>query len=151
MGTRKRLRALAAGLVMWLLMPGFLAGCGGGGGGDGPQYALAIDEPPSLTTAADEVALTGDGFLPPGSTCSGDCKGLLPPPVFGQLGAYTLGWRNEASGASGVLSLAWVCNCGGSAPYWIGRMPLVAGANSITVTMSAGGHTQSASVTITRI
>jgi hypothetical protein len=149
MRTKSLLRALAAALVLWLVVPGFLAGCGGGGPHE-PQYALTIDEPPSLTTALFEVTLTGDGFLPPESTCDGDCIGLLPAPVFGQLGPYTLGWRNDANGDSGTLVLRWICNCGGNAPHWIGSMPLVPGANRITVTMTAGGYTQSASVTITR-
>jgi hypothetical protein len=122
MRTKSLLQALAASFVLWLVVPGFLAGCGGGGGSSGPQYALAIDEPQSSTTGFAEVTLTGDGFLPPGSTCPAPgCTGLLPAPVFGQLGAYTPGWRNEANGA-----------------------------NLITVTMTAGGYAQSASVTITR-
>lgn len=151
MRTKRLLQTLAASLVLWLVVPGFLAGCGGGGGGSGPQYALTIDEPQSSTTALAEILLTGEGFLPPGSTCpTPGCTGLLPPPVFGQLGSYTLGWRNEANGASGALGLSWICNCGGNAPYWIGSVPLVSGANLITVTMTAGGHTQSVSVTITR-
>jgi len=154
MRTESLLRTLAAALVLWLVMPGFLAGCGGGGPHE-PQYALTIDEPQSLTTALSEVWLSGEGFLPPGSNCPDPgCTGLLPAPVFGRLGPYTLVWRNEANeanGASGTLRLMWICNCGGGAPSWFDSVPLVLGDNRITVTMTAGGYTQSASVTITRM
>lgn len=143
-------RALVVGAWLGLMLPGFLAGCGGGGGSDGPAYALVIDQPPSPSTTLSEVMLTGEGFLPPGSTCGGGCTGLLPPPVFGQLGPYTLRWHNEATDAAGVLSLSWICNCGGSAPGWIARVPLAPGVNRISVTMVAGGYSQAASVTLTR-
>jgi hypothetical protein len=141
---------VVARLLLCLALPLGIAGCGGDGGSDAPAYALRIDPPASLTTTAAEAFLTGEGFLPPGSTCSGDCSGLLPPPVFGQLGPYTLVWRNEATGGTGPLNLAWICNCGGSAPYWMGRVPLAQGANRIAVTMTAGSDQQSDSVTITR-
>jgi len=135
---------------LWLATPLWIAGCGGDDGSNVPAYTLRIDPPVSLTTPATEAFLTGEGFLPPGSSCSGGCSGLLPPPVFGQLGPHTLDWRNEATGETGPLNLAWICNCGGSAPYWMGRVPLARGANRITVAMTAGGYQQSDSVTITR-
>jgi hypothetical protein len=147
-----RVRAGFVGLLLVMAAPWSLVGCGGGGGSpDAPAYALDIDPPAAASTSVSEAVLTGHGFLPPGSTCNGECAGLLPPPVFGQLGPYTLGWRNEASGESGALRLAWVCNCGGGAPYWIGRVPLAPGANRITVTMAAGGYTQAASVNLNRV
>lgn len=136
-------------LSWWLAVALLVAGCGGDGN-DGPKYALVIDPPAASTTSADQIVLTGEGFLPPGSTCSGDCEGLLPPPVFGDLGPYTLEWRNAATGESGTLRLSWICNCGGNAPYWIGTVPLAPGDNVITVTMSAGEVVESASVTIKR-
>jgi hypothetical protein len=74
--------------------------CGGGGGDSGPAYGLFIDGGDAQTTNLADQVLTGTGFLPPGSTCSGDCSGLLPPPVFGVLGPYELGWRNAATGGS---------------------------------------------------
>ncbi len=83
--------------------------------------------------------------------CPEDCRGLLPPPVFGQLGPHALGWRNETTGEVGSLRLAWICNCGGGAPSWIGRVPLALGANRLTVTVTAGGHTQTAHVDLTRV
>ena len=95
--------------------------------------------------------LTGTGFLPPGSTCPGDCTGLLPPPVFGQLGPHALGWRNETTGQTQILGLVWICNCGGSAPYWIASVPLASGANRITFTMTASGYEQAVTVTVTRL
>lgn len=137
-------------LLTWCLAAALLvAGCGGGSS-DGPDYAQVIDPPASSTTSADYIVLTGEGFLPPGSTCSGGCEGLLPPPVFGRLGPYTLAWCNDATGDTGQLVLSWSCNCGGNAPYWIGTVPLAPGVNVITVTMSAGDIVQYASVTITR-
>jgi hypothetical protein len=141
---------LRAVLSWWLAVAWLVAGCGGGGGSDSPDYALLIDAPAASTTSAGAIVLTGEGFLPPGSTCSGGCEGLLPPPVFGDLGPYTLTWRNDATGETGPLSLSWICNCGGNAPYWSGTVPLAPGDNLITVTMSAGEFVQSASVTITR-
>jgi hypothetical protein len=149
--TRRLVRALVAGWVSWLLVPGFLAGCGDDGAVPGPQYALTIDEPLSSTTDLAEATLSGDGFVPPGSVCPDPgCSIGGVAPVFGQLGAYALGWRNEADGATGTLQLRWICNCGGDAPFWIGRIPLVPGPNRITVTMTAGAYEQSASVTVTR-
>lgn len=151
MRRKSSLHALVAGVALLLLAPSFLAGCGGGGSHE-PQYALTIEEPPSLTTTQPEIWLNGEGFLPPESTCPDTgCTGLLPPPVFGRLGPYTLDWRNDANGASGTLRLSWICNCGGSTPSWFGSMPLVLGTNRITVTMTAGGYTQTASVTVTRL
>jgi len=152
--SRSSLVGLLPGLLAVLLLAalGPIAGCGGGGGApEVPAYRLDIDPPADASTPASEVMLTGHGFLPPGSQCNGDCTGLLPPPVFGQLGPYALGWRNESTGETGILRLAWICNCGGSAPYWIGRVPLAPGVNRITVTMTAGEFTQAASVDLTRV
>jgi hypothetical protein len=128
-----------------------LVGCGGGGGGsDAPAYGLAIDGAAERTTSLAEVVIVGEAFLPPGSSCPGDCSGLMPPPVFGQLGPHTIGWHNDATGNSGVIALIWVCNCGDGPPSWIVRVPLAPGVNRITVTMASGAFSQSASVTITR-
>jgi hypothetical protein len=148
----RKLRTLLAGLmasILCLAAGSYLAGCGGGGS-DGPQYALSVDAPADKSTAQEQMVLTGTGFLPPGSTCSGGCTGLLPPPVFGQLGPYTLGWRNESTGATHAEALTWVCNCGGGAPSWIAWVPVSPGANRITFTMSAGGYEQAVTVTVTR-
>ena len=146
-------RTFLAGLMAWslcLAAGSQLAGCGGDGE-DGPQYALTIDGPAERSTMQEQVVLTGTGFLPPGSTCSGGCIGLMPPPEFGRLGPYTLVWRNEATGATHPEALVWVCNCGGSAPSWTAWVPVSSGANRITFMMSAGGYEQSATVTVTRI
>lgn len=125
-----------------------LAACGGGG--DGEAYALRIDPPQSLTTTQTFIFLVGDGFLPAGSTCRGGCEGLLPPPVFGDLGQHSLRWSNADSGGGGALNLTWLCNCGGSTPRWMVNVPLVPGPNHITVTETDSQQTQQASITITR-
>jgi hypothetical protein len=70
--------------------------------------------------------------------------------VFGRLGSYELGWLNVASGERGSMTLSWICNCGGSAPYWITTVPLVAGPNKIEVTMRAGGFEQRDGIVVTR-
>ena len=136
-----------AALSVAIAVCALLAGCGGGGG---DAYALRIDPPASLTTTQNFVFLRGEGFLPAGSRCSGGCEGLLPPPVFGDLGPHTLRWSNADSGGSGVLNLIWICNCGGSAPSWLANVPLVAGPNRITVTETDTQQTQQATITITR-
>jgi len=145
-----RFRALLHHAALLLLLLPAASGCGGGGGDDTPAYALAVDGPAQRETSAANVLLTGNGFLPPGSSCPGGCTGTLPPPVFGELGAYTLTWANAATGGSGTMRLAWVCNCGGSAPYWLQAVPLAVGGNAITVTQTAGSLRQQASVTVTR-
>jgi len=136
--------------LLLVLLPA-ASGCGGGGGDDEPSYALRIDGPAQRTATADSVVLVGDGFLPPGSTCSAGCSGLLPAPVFGQLGAYQLVWTNAATADSGSAHLSWVCNCGGAAPYWIQAVPLAPGDNAITFTETAGNLRQEATVTVTRL
>jgi hypothetical protein len=142
-------QAMRHGALLLLLLPA-ASGCGGGGGDGSPSYALGIDGPAQRDTDAASVLLTGSGFLPPGSTCPGGCSGTLPPPVFGDLGAYTLTWTNAATGGSGSMHLAWVCNCGGSAPYWLQTVPLAVGENVITVTQTAGVLRQQATATVTR-
>jgi hypothetical protein len=132
-------------LAVGMLLPG----CGGDGTDD-PEYSLSVDGPHETSTSQAEAVLTGTGFLPPGSTCTGSCSGLLPPPVFGQLGPYTLIWRNEATAQTQALTLRWICNCGGGAPTWIAQVPVVQGVNRITFTMSASGHEQAVTVTVTR-
>lgn len=144
------LRHGAAALLAAAALAGLpLGGCGGGGD-DTPSYALAIDGPAARDTTQATVLLTGDAFLPPGSTCPGGCSGPLPAPVYGQLGPHTLRWSNAATGESGDIGATWVCNCGGSPPSWMTLVPLAPGANTITVTMSAGGRTEQASVTVRR-
>jgi len=74
----------------------------------------------------------------------------VPPPVFGQLGPYTLTWANAATGEKGEMRLSWICNCGGSAPYWMTNVPLAPGENRIAVMMRAGLYEQNAEVVVTR-
>lgn len=131
-----------------LLLATFAA-CDGGGGPE-PTYTLKIDGPETLAVDTETVVLTGEGFVPAGSSCPGGCEGPLPPPVFGQLGPYTLRWENAAGALSGAITLAWICNCGGSAPYWISVVPLRPGDNRIVVTQRAGGVEQRDEVLVTR-
>ena len=145
-----RFRQGMQGGALLLLLLLAASGCGGGGGGDGPAHALTIDGPAQVDTSTASVLITGSGFLPTGSTCPGGGSGSLPPPVFGDLGAYTLTWANAATGGSGTMQLAWVCNCGGSAPYWLQAVPLAVGENLITVTQTAGSLRQQHTVTVTR-
>lgn len=141
---RTTVRGLATGLAFAMLLS-----CGGDGD-DRPAYGLAIHGGEAQTTSLPEHLLTGEGFLPPGSTCRGDCSGLMPPPVFGELGPYELWWRNAATGVSGPIALRWQCNCGGGAPFWLVSIPVQPGPNPITVSMRAGGYEQKASVVVTR-
>ena len=126
-----------------------LPACGGDGRSE-PEYRLSIDGGDPQTTSLPNHLLTGEGFLPPGSSCSGSCSGSIPPPVFGTLGPYELGWLNTANGSSGTMMLSWICNCGGNAPTWMASISVQTGSNPITVTMRAGGYEQQARVTVTR-
>ena len=149
----KHLSGLRAAFLPWVAVfaaVASLVACGGGGDST-PAHALAIDPPAALSTSADSMLLTGTTFLPPGSTCtSGNCSGLLPPPVFGTLGPHVLAWSNAATGAGGAIVARWQCNCGGSAPFWMQTIPLAMGDNRITVTMTAGGLSETAAITLTR-
>ena len=127
-----------------------LPGCGGGDAAPPPTYALRIDGADAVSTTQDFIVLAGEGFLPAGSTCPGGCEGPLPPPVFGNLGAYTMTWSNAANGQSGPILLRWICNCGGAAPFWTATVPLAPGANRITVTETDRDRTQQATVVVTR-
>jgi hypothetical protein len=144
MSIATRRAALSAALVL----SGALVGCGSGGAGD--VYSLRIEPPQSLTTTQTSMLLHGEGFVPAGSTCPGGCKGLLPPPVFGDLGPHTMAWSNAATGEGGPIWLRWICNCGGSAPLWMVSVPLAPGPNPITVTETDRWQSQQASITITR-
>jgi hypothetical protein len=139
-----------AAVGLWFVVGLLLPGCGGEGSDD-PQYALSIDGAQDRSISLTEVTLTGTGFLPMGSTCTGGCSGLLPPPVFGTLGPYALTWRNESTGQTHTVALTWICNCGGGAPSWIAQVPLAQGVNRITFTMTASGHEQAVTVTVTRV
>ena len=142
-----RCRPLVA--IVAALVLGSFAACDGGSGPE-PTYTLKIDGPEALAVDTDSITLTGEGFVPAGSSCPGGCEGPLPPPVFGNLGPYTLGWENAASLLSGAIALRWICNCGGSAPFWIAVVPLLPGDNRIVVTQRAGMVEQRDEVLVTR-
>jgi alpha-tubulin suppressor-like RCC1 family protein len=57
MRTASLLRTLAAALVLWLVVPGFLAGCGGGDG----YRVLMYDEPPSQLASVPAFERIGAG------------------------------------------------------------------------------------------
>lgn len=132
--------------MAWLALVA-VAACAGGGDDD-RGGALRITDVVVLQDTQ-SVLLQGDGFLPPGSSCPGRCE-WLGPPVFGQLGTYTLRWENTTSATSGEIGLRWICNCGGSAPFWSTLVPLVPGENRIVVTERAGATQQRAEVSVTR-
>lgn len=153
MRTLRSAAALTAVAAVALAATSALEGCSVGGGDGGPapaSYALRIDGPDTVSTTQDFIVLVGEGFLPAGSTCPGGCEGLLPPPVFGNLGSYTLTWSNAANGQSGPILLRWICNCGGAAPSWNATIALAPGANRITVTETDRDRTQQASMLVTR-
>lgn len=118
----------------------FAVACGGG------PDPLAIDAEPRWA-AADVVVLTGHAFVPPGSDC--------PPSAdfvrIGTLGPHTITYSNAATGITGpVFDELWVCNGdNGESMRWVSNpITLAAGDNPITVTMTAGSRTASASVTL---
>lgn len=138
---------MLASLLAVLAVALGLTACGGGSGDDAaPSYSLRINNA-VVNVNQPTALLTGEGFLPPGSTCSGGCSLPLPPPVFGQLGPYTLTWANAATGEKGEMRLSWICNCGGS--YWMTSVPLAPGENRISVMMRAGPYEQNAEVVVT--
>ncbi len=150
MRTKSLLRTLAAALVLWLVVPGFLAGCGGGGPHE-PQYALTIDEPLSLTTALSEVcsaARVSCRRSPPAPTAAASACCLRRSSA--SWGPTRWSGATTANGASGTLRLIVDLQLRRWRAAWFDSVPLVLGDNRITVTMTAGGYTQSASVTITR-
>ncbi len=122
-----------------------LVGCGGG---DSP-VELQIDDGPVITTSLAYAQLTGESFVPPGSSCPATNDYIR----IGTLGPHTITAVNATTGFSyPVFDQLWVCNSeGGRVMHWQSNpIDLVVGANQITVTMTAGSRSSSATVTVTR-
>ena len=117
------------------------------GGSNDPQVELTIDSNPLVVS--NSVQLSGTSFVPAGSRC--------PPwdnpfaPVFGTLGPHEIRYVNAATGRSGSFSEGlWVCNSGeGRTMQWDSNpISLATGDNAITVTMTDGVRTSSATITV---
>ena len=123
-----------------------LSACGGGG--DSP-VALSIDGGPAITTGLHTVILTGESFVPAGSSCPQSNEYV----IIGSLGPHEMTYSNATSHVDGpVFDQLWVCNSeSGRVMHWQSNpIELVPGPNTITVRMSGGGHQSSDTVTVTR-
>src|SRR5690349_13553753 len=86
-----------------------LSACGGGGGDD-DSLAVAVDGGPTIDTAHSNIVLTGEGSVPPGSTCPKSNDYV----VIGSLGPHELAYRNAATHSDGpLLDILWICNSEG--------------------------------------
>ncbi len=123
-----------------------VAACGGGGD---PPVELTVDHGPTIAASTPHAMLTGESFVPTGSTCPASNEYIR----IGTLGPHTLGAVNETTGLSyPVFDTLWVCNSeDGRVMHWQSNpIDVVPGANRITVTMTAGTRASSASVTVVR-
>jgi hypothetical protein len=145
------LRTPAAAVLVATLLAA--SGCGSGGG-----LSLSIEGPEAFNTASESAILRGEGFVPPGSSCTGrGTCGPFAPPVLGSLGQYELRWSNLATGQSGnavtVHPVAFdgliVCNCLSGIEF-TAQVPLAPGPNRIVITQTAGAAEASDEVVITR-
>jgi hypothetical protein len=137
----------AAAAAFATVLAATLAGCGGGGGD--PPVELAIDYGAVQTTGASYAFLTGESFVPPGSSCPASDDYIR----IGALGPHSLSAVNTTTGLSyPVFDQLWVCNSeDGRTMHWQSNpIDLAPGSNQITVTMTAGGRSSSASVTVVR-
>jgi hypothetical protein len=119
------------------------------GGGDEPPVELSIDANPVV--AGSSVILSGNSFVPAGSDCPPWTNPFVP--VFGTLGPHEIRYLNAATGINGpARAVGWVCNSDdGRTMSWVSNpISLATGDNVITVTMTGGGRTSSASITIRR-
>ena len=122
-----------------------LAGCGGG---DAP-VELVVDAYTTATTSAPFAVLTGESFVPAGSSCPKSGEYI----IVGSLGVHTITYRNQTLGTAGpVFDDLWVCNSeGGRVMHWRSNpIALAVGDNQISVTMSDSQRSSSATVTMTR-
>ena len=129
----------------WPAIALLLAACGGGD----PPRELTFDSDSPTATVSPSAVVKGHSFVPLGSTCPASNEFI----VIGSLGAHTIAYRNETTGTSGpVFDQLWVCNSdSGRSMSWISNpIALQAGANRITVTMSDGQRSSSATTTVTR-
>ena len=145
-GLQRRSLLAAVGLVL-------LAACGGGE----PEVVLTIDGQPTRSTQLPSIILNGASFVPAGSSCPN--TGAFA--VTGTLGPHSIGWTRTSTDATTGASTSssgaaqatvWTCNSqDGRVMHWTSDViVLQPGANLITVTMTAGTRSSSASVTVTR-
>ena len=135
----------AARRLAWALA-GVVTACGGGH--DDP-VALNVDAYTTAATSASVVILTGESFVPAGSSCPNSNDYIR----IGSLGPHTITARNETQGLDypGFDDL-WVCNSeDGRVMHWRSNpIALSSGDNRITVTMRDGQRSSSATVSVTR-
>lgn len=138
-----------------------LAACGGGGGGSSESttptvpspYFARIESPSSAASYQTEsvsVTVSGSSFVPLGAYCSVVGLGVFFYPGVLPLG-YEVTWSNAATGAS--RSTRTSIGCFLTHVNWDAySIPLVIGANSITVTArDASGNWASDTIVVTRI
>lgn len=144
---------LRAVLSLFLVLA--LAGCGGGSVTIVWDHGFfAVVGGSSRVTISANLELNGSAFLPHGARCSFSsapsaaqaCSCEPGPQVAGQ-------WLNSATGAAGPLELAISAgpSCVPLETLWrSGAIPLAAGHNFITLTLSDAVTQGSASVTVLR-
>lgn len=118
-----------------------LTACGGPA-----DVVLTIDASPRWAGTR-VVVLTGESFVPDGSTCPNPGDYIR----IGTLGPHTLAYSNAATGVVGpVFDDLWTCNSeDGRVMHWTSNpIDLAPGDNTITVTMTAGSRRSSATVTL---
>ena len=142
MASSRKMRGLLAGLVACAAV----SACGGGH--DSP-VELGVDASSTASTPAAVVILTGESFIPAGSSCPNTTDYIR----IGSLGPHTITARNETQALDypGFDDL-WVCNSeDGRVMHWRSNpITLALGDNRISVTMRDSQRTSSATVTVTR-
>lgn len=128
---------------LWPITMLVLAGCGGGD--DEPAFTLTV--PADFATPLDRVTLSGTVSLPAGSEREGGTPSVSF--VTCQLGTHTIRWSNAANGSTGTAYALW--DCPKDIAYWSAPgIPLAAGANAVTITMTDSSRSAQGTVTITR-
>lgn len=128
---------------LWTMAVLVLAGCGGGD--DEPAFTLTV--PADFATPLDRVTLSGMVSLPAGSEREGGTPSVSV--VTCQLGTHTMSWSNAANSSTGTAYALW--DCPKDIAFWSAPgIPLAAGANAVTITMTDSSRTVQGTVTITR-
>jgi hypothetical protein len=120
-------------------------GCGGGGA----PIEIKVRFGAAFTTSMSSIVLDGETFIPAGSACPASNEFI----IVGTFGTSAIGVQNAATGATtpGFLQAPWVCNDGSKSVAWASNpVALVPGPNLLTVTMSDGQRSSSATITVTR-
>jgi Bacterial Ig-like domain len=121
-----------------------LSGCGGGGNSSAPP--ITITSPDLYETGQYPYILTGQSFVPPGSTCyTNQTIQFRDIP-----GRYSISWENQANGASGTAAIWNFCEPEIS---WavIQGVPLASGENQITVTLTTDDATFQDTILVTSL